>query len=88
MATPGQNLRAYLGVNTRRARERVGLTQSDLAEQVGREPLTIQRFEAGSQGTIDLVAQIAEALGVTPGSLCRPVKVVRRKAGRPRRRTE
>ena len=84
--SPGLLLRRHIGANTRRIRVKHGWTQADLALAVGREMLTIQRWEAGAQGTIDALAEIAQALGVSPGSLCRPAKLVVRRAGRPRKK--
>ncbi len=54
-----------LGEHIARHRRAIGLTQSQLAEKVGVQPITISRIETGRKTTsLDVVAQIAQVLGV------------------------
>lgn len=55
--------------NLKAVRKRMGLTQAELAERVGVEQPTIQRYERGRSPTIDQALEIADALGVTIGDL-------------------
>lgn len=52
------------GAALRRARDAKGLTQAVLAEQIGVDPASVSRVEAGL-GSLDSTIRIARALGVT-----------------------
>lgn len=59
----------YLGA-LQSLRKRRGLSQAKLAEMVGVEQPTIQRWESGKRlPDLDSLQTLANALGVTPGSL-------------------
>lgn len=56
---------AALGGRIKALRVAKGLTQAELAEQCGYEPLTVSRFERGTYSPgIDTLATIAEVLDV------------------------
>lgn len=56
----------------RAAREKVGLSQKNLATKLGVDENTVWRWEAGrAQPSVDLEKQIAELLGVTVDELLR-----------------
>lgn len=56
----------------RAAREKVGLSQKNLATKLGVDENTVWRWEAGrAQPSVDLGKQIAELLGVTVDELLR-----------------
>lgn len=55
-----------LGTRIKALRQAKGLTQAQLAERCGYEPLTVSRFERGTYAPgIDTLAAIAEVLGIT-----------------------
>lgn len=59
-----------IGLAVKRARERVGLSQQQLADAIGRSLETVKKIESGDrvfQWTI--VSGVAEALGTTPNEL-------------------
>lgn len=74
----------FIAANVRRGRDRSGLTQEQLAEKAELEVRFVQRVERGTTNpsTAVLVA-LADALGVTPGSLFREAALPPAKAGRP-----
>lgn len=54
-------------------RKRKGMTQSDLAERVGVEQPTVQRWERGKrEPSFEQLFALADALGVEPGALIDP----------------
>jgi len=79
-----QALLESIGANVRRRRERVGITQEDLAESAQLDRRYLQRVERGTINlTIDTLAALADALGATPASLLKTAKLPPVKAGRP-----
>lgn len=59
-----------LGQRIRTLRKVLGLTQAQLAESLGYEPMTISRFERGEYSPgFDALHQLAKALGVSLASL-------------------
>lgn len=73
-----------IAANTRRARERLGWTQSRLAEAMNVEERYIQKIEAAKLnfGVLTLVS-LCDALGTTPARLLRPAVLPGLKTGRP-----
>jgi len=64
-----KNPRPYqsLGLRIRSGRDRLGLTQSELAERVGVSRLTIVRWETGAMPPSNgKVEQLASTLGTAP----------------------
>lgn len=62
---PKTSLKA-LGLRIKTLRQARGLTQAQLAERCGYEPLTVSRFERGTYAPgIDTLAAIAEVLGTS-----------------------
>jgi transcriptional regulator with XRE-family HTH domain len=61
-----------LGRNLRRARERAGLTQEEVAERSGVHATEVSRIEAGKRDPrISTMERLAEAVEVPPGDLLR-----------------
>lgn len=58
---PRQELLAKLGDNVRRERQRVGLTQEQLAELVDVHPRMIQKIEAGETNILATTAMRLQA---------------------------
>lgn len=59
-----------IGGNIKTARKKAGLTQSELAEAVGLEAVTLSRIETGTQlPGIDRLEQIAKALNTSLAAL-------------------
>ncbi|MBK1725561.1 helix-turn-helix domain-containing protein [Halorhodospira neutriphila] len=57
----------------RQARRQAGLTQAQLAEQLGVAQSGISRIESGERPvTVEMLQAIAEALGVEPAKLLGP----------------
>jgi len=64
------NLLRVIGARLQAARQARGLTQAQLAEAIGIEPVTLSRYETGSRGpSITVLARAADALGVRLGDL-------------------
>lgn len=62
-----------VAVNIQRARKAAGLTQSQLAEKIGKGFSTVQKYELGlSNPPVEVLRKIAEALGVPLASLVSP----------------
>lgn len=78
----------FAGARIRRQRERLGLTQEQLAAKVGHGTVrALQRIEAGmTDMSITSMVRIADVLGIPPSSLLRPTKPLVRRAGRPARK--
>jgi transcriptional regulator with XRE-family HTH domain len=75
-----------IAANVRRLRLRRGLTQEQLAELAGLETRTVQHLETGNANpTAAVLVVIADALGVSPGSLFRRAAIETRPVGRPKR---
>jgi len=65
----------------------MGLTQAQLAEQVGVEPQHLSLVERGKSNiTLSLLAALARALQIPPAQLLRAARLAPPKVGRPRRR--
>ena len=51
--------------NIKQARERLGLTQRQLAEAISRDQPTISRYERGARPSVDDAPLLARALGLS-----------------------
>jgi transcriptional regulator with XRE-family HTH domain len=61
---------ADLGTNLREARERLGLTQEQVAERSGVHATEVSRIEAGKRDPqVSTLRRLAEAVEVKPGQL-------------------
>lgn len=61
---------ADLGINLREARERLGLTQEQVAQRSGVHATEVSRIEAGRRDPqVSTVRRLAKALEMTPGQL-------------------
>jgi transcriptional regulator with XRE-family HTH domain len=61
---------ADLGINLREARERLGLTQEQVAQRSGVHATEVSRIEAGKRDPqVSTVRRLAKALEMTPGQL-------------------
>lgn len=61
---------ANLGTNLREARERLGLTQEQVAERSGVHATEVSRIEAGKRDPqVSTLERLAEAVEVKPGRL-------------------
>jgi transcriptional regulator with XRE-family HTH domain len=59
-----------LGTNLREARERLGLTQEQVAQRSGVHATEVSRIEAGKRDPqVSTVRRLAEAVNVKPGRL-------------------
>jgi transcriptional regulator with XRE-family HTH domain len=78
--------RAAVSANIRAIRLRRELTQEQLAERADLAARYVQTLESPrANPRVDVLIKVAEALGVSPGQLFRPMQPVPRPAGRPRR---
>lgn len=77
--------RQYLAANVRRRRERLGISQDELASRAGVDERYVRRVEsaAGVDVRISTLAKLATALECSVGSLLKPAKPVTRRVGRP-----
>lgn len=67
-------LLAQIGARLQRAREARGLTQAELAERVGIEPVTLSRYETGARGpSVTTLKLAADALGLRLADLVEDV---------------
>lgn len=89
MLTRADSFLMYAGARVRRQRERLGLTQQQLADRIGHGTVrALQRIEAGmTDMSITSMVRIADELGISPSSLLRPTKPLVRRAGRPKKKT-
>lgn len=61
---------ASLGTNLREAREKLGLTQEQVAERSGVHATEVSRIEAGKRDPqVSTLRRLAEAVEVKPGRL-------------------
>ena len=61
---------AHLGTNLREARERLGLTQEQVAQRSGVHATEVSRIEAGKRDPqVSTVRRLAKAVDVKPGEL-------------------
>ena len=59
-----------IGLNIKAARKEAGLSQSELAQKIGKSLRTVQGYESGETGpSITMIHEIAKALGVTSTSI-------------------
>jgi transcriptional regulator with XRE-family HTH domain len=59
-----------LGTNLREARERLGLTQEEVAQRSGVHSTEVSRIEAGKRDPqVSTVERLAQAVEVKPGQL-------------------
>lgn len=69
-SSPLPPLTARLSVNIARRRKALGLTQAELAEQMGMEPESISRFERGATlPSLVTLEKLAALLGTTIAAL-------------------
>jgi transcriptional regulator with XRE-family HTH domain len=62
----------HLGKNLRRARDRLGLTQEEVAGRSGVHATEVSRIEAGKRDPrVTTVERLAKAVGVSPSDLLR-----------------
>jgi len=54
-----------MSASIREARERLGLTQQQLADAIGKDQPTISRYENGTRPTVDDAPKLAETLGLS-----------------------
>lgn len=84
------DLRSGLGHRVRELRERIGLTQEQLAERANLHTTYISGIERGRRNPgLNILAQLAKALRVTLPSLLtdlRPHGPILARSGRPRKR--
>jgi transcriptional regulator with XRE-family HTH domain len=74
MATHPRALR-YFGLNVRRRRESLGLTQERAGEKADLDPTYISGIERGVRNPSLLsICRLAKALGVTVSELCEGVR--------------
>lgn len=79
------DLRSYVGANTRRSREQLGISQQAAAELVGVSPRYFRDIEAGRVNlTLVTLGLLARALEVPAHQLLRPAQLVQRGPGRPK----
>jgi transcriptional regulator with XRE-family HTH domain len=65
---------AAFGLNVRRRREEIGLTQEDLADRAGLDRSYISNVERGSRNlSISSIVRIAKALRTSASELCRDI---------------
>lgn len=86
--TRNSDLKVFAGANARRFRERLGLTQEATADAVRVSPRYYRDIELGLVNlTLETLARVADALGVPAHQLLRPARPLKRKPGRPKKRT-
>ena len=74
----------YIAGNVVRARVRAGLTQEKLAELADLDLRFLQRVERGKTNlSVAVVVALADALGVSPGSLFKRATLPEVRRGRP-----
>jgi transcriptional regulator with XRE-family HTH domain len=86
--TRAESFLMFAGARVRRSREKLGLTQQQLADKTGHgSPRAIQRIEAGlTDMSITSIVRLADFLEIPPSSLLRPTRPLKRRAGRPKNR--
>ena len=85
MVSPeAQELLVQVAANVRRGRERLGLTQENLAERGGFNYRFYRSLEAGKVDlSVSTLYRLAQALGVRPAQLLRRTKPIPPRPGRP-----
>ena len=85
--TSGETYVRYLAANVRRLRLSQGLTQEALAEEAAMDLHYLRRIERSTANpTVQVLASLANALGVRAGLLLRKTTSPERKPGRPMRK--
>lgn len=75
-----------IAANVRRARQRRGLTQEQLADKAEQDVSYLQRVERGAVNlSLRVLFGLARALEVTPASLLRRAKLAAVRRGRPKK---
>lgn len=75
---------AHVAANVRRYRQRLGLTQEELAEKAGLTARIYRRIESAEVDLrLSTLLRVARALGVRLPKLFRAAKLPRARAGRP-----
>jgi predicted XRE-type DNA-binding protein len=70
-------LKLALAAGVRQLRERHGMTQAALAEQLGSSQSRVAKMEAAERSvTVDLMMRSLLAIGATPGEIARLIKRV------------
>lgn len=68
-------LKLELAAGVRRLRERRGMTQAALAEQLGSSQSRVAKMEAADRSvTVDLMMRSLLAIGATPGEIAKLIK--------------
>lgn len=81
-----EHLLVFIAANMRRLREKSGLTQEALAERADLALRTVAEIETGRVNIrVTVLAAIAEALNVTPGTLLKPAEMPEIVRGRPKK---
>ncbi len=68
-----------IGERLKTARKAAGLTQSKLGQKAGSNHVQVSRIEAGQIPTLDMLARLADALGVDSCDLLCPPKPRRKR---------
>jgi len=76
-----------IGLRLKEERERIGLTQEDLAERIGTDSRSLQRIESGFVNiSVVKLLTLATSVRVTPQALlAKPDPRTKRRAGRPKK---
>ena len=70
-------LKLALAAGVRQLRERQGMTQAALAEQLGSSQSRVAKMEAADRSvTVDLIVRSLLAIGATPGDIAKLIKRV------------
>ncbi|XXT15352.1 helix-turn-helix transcriptional regulator [Sorangium sp. So ce429] len=86
---PFETLLQYVAANTRRLRQRRGMTQEALAKAAELDLRFIQKIESGRYNiSLRTLLAVASALEVAPGALLRPAILDETKRGRPKAQPE
>lgn len=75
-----------IGLRIAEIRERRGMTQAELADEMNVDPRNAQRYEAGANLQLATLLKLAHVLGVTPGQFFVSPRRRKRAPGRPPRR--
>lgn len=78
--------RESVAANIRALRQRLSLTQEQLAELVGIDKKYLERLEGGTRSpSLATLVLLATALRVSPAKLLRPAKLPQPRRGRPKK---
>ena len=79
------SLKAYVGANARKWRDRLGITQEEMALRVGVSPRYYRAIELGAVNlTLLTLALLANALEIPAFKLLKPAQIKKRGPGRPK----